>query len=144
MTTDLLLHSDLDWKQRRSERLNSGFIDPCPDPDEQLIISAVSMLDRRDHIMSRIMARCVRVGDCLIWQGPHSGSGRGGGYPRMSLDGQTVAVHRVVYTHHNGYIPSRKQIDHVCMNRLCLERDHLELVTHLQNQKRRAAAQKGN
>ena len=29
----------------------------------------------------------------------------------MSLDGQTVAVHLVVFTHYYGYIPGKKQID---------------------------------
>ena len=79
---------------------------------------------------------------CLEWTGSHSGEGRGGGYPRMCLDGQTVAVHRVTYTLAHGYIPSKKQIDHLCRNRLCVAPAHLEMVTHLQNQKRRVKAAK--
>ena len=75
---------------------------------------------------------------CHIWTGPDSGTGRGGGYPRMSLNGQTVAVHLVVYTHYFGYIPGKKQIDHRCNNRLCCNPEHLEMVSHLTNQKRRA------
>lgn len=75
---------------------------------------------------------------CQIWQGPTSGTGRGGGYPRMSLNGRTVAVHLVVYTHYCGYIPGNKQVDHLCNNRLCCNWQHLELVSHLKNQKRRA------
>lgn len=55
----------------------------------------------------------------------------------MSLDGQTVAVHRVVYTNFFGYIPGKKQIDHKCKNRKCCNPDHLEMVTHKENQKRR-------
>jgi hypothetical protein len=82
------------------------------------------------------------VTPCHIWQGPTSGEGRGGGYPRMSLDGQTVAVHIVVYTHHFGYIPGKKQIDHLCNVRLCCNPFHLELVTHLKNQRRRATRAK--
>lgn len=77
---------------------------------------------------------------CWIWHGPDSGNGRGGGYPRMKLDGQTVAVHRVVYTHFHGYIPGRKQIDHTCRNRRCVSPLHLEMVTHRQNMKRRDRA----
>lgn len=79
---------------------------------------------------------------CWCWQGSCSGNGRGGGYPRMNLNGQTVAVHRVVYTHFNGFIPGKKQIDHKCRNRMCVNPDHLEMVTHKQNQKRRDAAKK--
>lgn len=74
---------------------------------------------------------------CHIWQGSHSGNGRGGGYPRMCLNGQTMAVHRVMYTNEYGIIPGKKQIDHKCRNRMCVNPDHLEMVTHKQNQKRR-------
>jgi len=80
---------------------------------------------------------------CLLWLGSHSGNGRGGGYPRMSLDGQTVAVHIVSYVNTNGYVPGKKQIDHLCNNRMCVNPDHLEMVTHKTNQRRRDARQKG-
>ncbi|MFV0357781.1 MAG: HNH endonuclease signature motif containing protein [Bacteroides thetaiotaomicron] len=81
---------------------------------------------------------------CHIWQGPDSGEGKGGGYGRMSLNGQTVAVHLVVYTHWFGYIPGKKQIDHLCNNRKCCNPYHLEMVTHKTNQKRRAARASAN
>lgn len=79
---------------------------------------------------------------CWIWTGPDSGEGKGGGYGRMSLNGQTVAVHLVMFTHFHGYIPSKRQVDHTCNNRRCCNPDHLELVTHLENQKRRVKRSK--
>lgn len=91
-------------------------------------------MSRREKILNKINTKTESVGECLIWKGPTSGNvGRGKGYPRMNLDGQTVAVHRVVYTHFNGYIPSKKQIDHTCNNRLCLSEGHLVLTTHKKN-----------
>ncbi|WP_425537645.1 HNH endonuclease [Phaeobacter gallaeciensis] len=39
----------------------------------------------------------------------------------MCLDGQTVVAHK-------------------CRNRMCVNHKHLEMVTHLQNQRRRAQA----
>lgn len=103
---------------------------------------------RRNNIMDRIKDRLTiedrghtvnhKPSPCHIWNGPDSGTGRGGGYGRMSLDGQTVAVHLVVYTNYFGYIPSKKQVDHLCNQRACCNPEHLELVTNLQNQKRRA------
>jgi hypothetical protein len=33
------------------------------------------------------------------------------------------------------------QVDHLCNNRLCCNPEHLELVTHQENQKRRATRQ---
>ena len=105
------------------------------------------MSDRRTMIREKIMAR-VEVVDmgfetpCHIWTGPTSGDGRGGGYPRMNLDGQTVAVHKVNWTNENGFIPGKKQLDHKCRIRLCIREDHLELVTHRQNCRRRDEAAK--
>lgn len=55
----------------------------------------------------------------------------------MSLNGQTVAVHLVAYTHFYGYIPGNRQVDHLCNQRLCWRKEHLELVSHITNQKRR-------
>lgn len=101
---------------------------------------------RREAVIGKIMSR-VSVDpetECWVWTGPTSGAGRGGGYGRMSLDGQTVAVHIVSFTHFYGYVPGKKQIDHKCRNRLCCNPTHLEMVTHKQNQKRRAAAARSN
>ena len=102
------------------------------------------MSDRRAAIWDRILSRVVEdENGCLIWTGPTSGeTGRGRGYPRMSLDGATVAVHIASYVIHYGPIPPRKQIDHRCRKRLCVRPDHLEMVTHLENQRRRATAQR--
>ncbi len=100
--------------------------------------------DRRVSILAKVLSR-VRVDpqtECWGWTGPTSGDGRGGGYARMSLDGQTVAVHRVMATLFMGYIPGKKQVDHTCRNRLCVNPEHLEIVTHKRNQKRRAEAAK--
>jgi hypothetical protein len=75
---------------------------------------------------------------CWNWTGPHSGyHGRGKLYPRMSLDGATVAVHRAMFILFNGPIPPKKQVDHKCRNRGCVNPEHLEMVTHKENQRRR-------
>lgn len=103
-------------------------------------------INRKELVIDKLMSRvtiCPKTG-CWNWDGPDSGNGRGGGYGRMSLDGQTVATHIVSYTHFYGYIPTKKQVDHTCNNRLCCNPLHLELVTHLQNQKRRAKRKKEN
>lgn len=104
-------------------------------------------MNRRDRIREKIYAR-VKVEDrgykvngevspCHIWQGRDSGNGRGGGYPRMEIDGGTVAVHIAIFVNENGIIPPKKQIDHLCRQRMCCNEDHLEMVTHKQNQKRK-------
>lgn len=95
-------------------------------------------MGRREEIMERIRNKSTNdIKGCWVWQGTHSGTGRGGGYPRMSLDGATMAVHRVMWSCVNGPIPHKKQIDHTCENRMCVNPDHLEMVTNLQNQRRK-------
>ena len=107
-------------------------------------------MSRRHRIVDKILERVLEVPgplptDCQIWQGPTSGStGRGAGYPRMCLDGSTVAVHIARYVCEHGPVPPRKQIDHRCRNRLCVAVDHLEMVTHKENQRRRDKALKEN
>ncbi len=94
---------------------------------------------RRHTIHDRIVAniKVNRQTGCWEWQGGDSGKGSGGGYARMSLNGRTVAVHLVMYTHYYGYIPGKKQIDHLCVNRCCVNPDHLELVSPKENARRR-------
>ena len=97
---------------------------------------------RRTNIRTKVYSN-VKIEDrgyltpCHVWQGSDSGNGRGGGYPRMCLDGQTVAVHKVMYVNQFGFVPGKKQIDHLCNVRMCVNPDHLEMVTHKRNQKRR-------
>lgn len=117
--------------------------------DLMQVLSSSNMIksppvSRRDRILKKVLDNCVETENgCLIWQGGHSGNGRGGGYGRICIDGATVATHRLVYVHFNGIIPPKKQVDHTCGNRLCCNPNHLELVTHKENQKRRSLRMKG-
>lgn len=103
----------------------------------------------RGAILRKIMARVELAeppagvtGCCHLWTGPHSGNGRGGDYPRVNIEGGTMAVHIAVWVIKHGPIPPRKQLDHLCRRRRCVNDEHLELVTHLENQRRRAKAQR--
>nr|WP_316227708.1 HNH endonuclease signature motif containing protein [Bradyrhizobium sp. SZCCHNR3015] len=107
------------------------------------------MSPRRDRIRDKVMSRVEVVQGtvldtpCHIWTGPTSGSnGREKDYPRMCLDGGTMAVHIVMYVLEHGPIPPRKQLDHRCRTRRCVNPDHLEMVTHKQNQRRRDEARR--
>lgn len=109
------------------------------------LLSFTALTGRRAAIARKVMSRveivppppCGLDTPCWLWTGPDSGAGRGGGYPRMSLDGATVAVHIVMWVIENGPVPPRKQIDHRCATRRCVNPDHLQMVTHLRNQRLR-------
>lgn len=109
-----------------------------------------AMGSRQIALLHRIYKRCEIEpnGDlgspCWLWQGLTSGkpnrgrkAGRGHSYPRMNMLGCTVAVHRITWQCVFGPIPPRRQLDHLCRNRLCVSPLHCEDVTHRTNQKRK-------
>lgn len=109
------------------------------------------MTDRKNRILQRIMAKVListtsfyHGTPCWIWTGQTSGKPdpenhdtRGHSYPRMTINGFTCAVHRVMYTHFFGFIPAKMTVDHECKQRLCVNPHHLSLVTHGENIRRR-------
>ena len=109
------------------------------------IPAAFHLEGRRLEFFERA-CRLIHVNEvtgCWEWLGSTSGSsGRGKDYARASWMGQTVAMHRAMWVTFHGYLPGKKQLDHVCRNRKCINPfpDHTEPVTHWQNCQRRDAA----
>lgn len=61
-------------------------------------------------------------------------------YPAYAEDGTpegSASAHRYSYKVHKGEIPAGLEIDHTCQNKLCVNPDHLEAVTHQENCRRR-------
>lgn len=54
----------------------------------------------------------------------------------MSIDHRTVAVHRSLWILVHGPITRTQELDHKCENRMCVNPDHLELVSRSVNQQR--------
>jgi hypothetical protein len=99
--------------------------------------------NRREKLLAKLWSKTVMIDGpldtpCRIWTGQDSGKGRGGNYGRLTVDGGTMATNIVSFVIENGPIPPKKQIDHRCNNRRCWTPDHLQMVTHLKNQRLRA------
>lgn len=58
------------------------------------------------------------------------------GYGRISINRKLTVVHRVSYEAHRGPVPEGLCLDHLCRNRACINPDHLEPVTGIENTRR--------
>lgn len=84
-----------------------------------------------------LLARVEWRADCAVWTGWTNDDG----YGYVRAEGRDQPVHRVMYQLARGTLPVGMEIDHVCQNRACINVDHLEAVTHAENQRRIALRQ---
>lgn len=96
----------------------------------------------RQETIDRFWSKVEPAGDgCWNWTGAISvgGSGRGGGYGRLTIDNRGRLAHRVAYELTFGAIPAGLVLDHLCRNRRCVRPDHLEVVSRRENSLRGSA-----
>lgn len=87
----------------------------------------------------RLIAASKWEGDCLVFQG--SGPREYGTFQPGTRQSEPKAyVHRWIYANTVGPIPDGHDIDHVaergCHSKKCINPEHLEAVTHRENQRR--------
>jgi len=95
----------------------------------------------RTRVKSLPKEVCGLRGDCVPWVGATNSSG----YGARTINGEPWLAHRAAYVEAYGEIPAAAQIHHVCENRLCVNRDHLEALSPLDHNRshlpRRSGAQ---
>lgn len=78
------------------------------------------------------LTTCEPNTGCWLWTGAIRGKGYGG----LRVDGKYSYAHRVSYELFRGPILAGLVIDHLCRMRSCVNPDHLEAVTTLENLRR--------
>lgn len=74
---------------------------------------------------------------CWLWGGARSGGNNGNDYGATSDEnGRVIYAHRASYEFFREKIPANLQIDHKCKNKLCINPDHLEVVSARENNMR--------
>lgn len=75
-------------------------------------------------------------GDCWEWTGYRNPLG----YGQFTVAKYTKRIaHRYIYELLLGPLETGKELDHLCRNRGCVNPDHLEPVTHVENMRRSAS-----
>lgn len=87
----------------------------------------------RPSTEERFWVKVDRTQDCWIWLGLRKKNSR---YGKFWANGKMMPTHRYSYEQSNGPIPVGLEIDHLCRRPECIRPDHLEAVTHRENNKR--------
>jgi len=88
----------------------------------------------KSDIVERFLSKVNYTDFCWNWNGGQDDKGYG--IFVVVTNGQQYA-HRVSYTIFKGEIKNGMQIHHICRNTICVNPDHLEMVTQKENWKNR-------
>jgi hypothetical protein len=103
-----------------------------------------STADRRSTLEQRFWAKVDTAGGptaCWPWTAALYSTG----YGAFGITSeQIVGAHRMSYQLTHGKIDPDKEIDHVCINRICVNPSHLRQVTRKQNMENRPGAQRNS
>ena len=80
----------------------------------------------------RFWSKVEKTDSCWLWRGTDGTHG----YGYFSVKGINLYAHRIAYLLEVGPIPEGYQIDHLCMNKGCVNPAHLEPVTGAENTRR--------
>lgn len=82
-----------------------------------------------EGVEARFWAKVDKTETCWTWRGSQDRHG----YGHARVVGENVLVHRFAYAISRGPIPEGMTVDHLCFNTICVNPDHLRLLTHSEN-----------
>lgn len=82
---------------------------------------------------NRLYNKIEKTETCWIWKGGRTKDKYG---YALNNDGILEGTHRIFFREFKGEIPKDKEIDHICRNKICVNPEHLEAVSHHENLKR--------
>lgn len=88
---------------------------------------------------SRFWEKVNKSGECWLWT-----AGKTSGYGVIRVDGKNFLAHRLSWEWANGSIPDGMCIDHICLERSCVNPKHLRVVTRALNNQNKAGARSDN
>lgn len=104
--------------------------------------NSVDKADYDDRALERLRAKFEvdPITDCWNWFGANCGLTSGSGlYGKIRYKNKSVQAHRLSYQLLVGSIPDGLHVDHLCLNTLCVNPKHMELVTIAENNRRAVA-----
>lgn len=88
-------------------------------------------------VLERFLSKIkIAENGCWEWLGAHNDKGYGHFDVGSRNSRKTMITHIYSYETFVGPIPEGKELDHTCRNRGCVNPDHLEPVTHIENCRR--------
>ncbi len=83
-------------------------------------------------LAERFWAKVKKTDTCWLWQGTKANDG----YGRIWAHGRQQLAHHVSLALAGRMIPAGLEVDHLCRTPACIRPDHLEFVTHQENNRR--------
>jgi hypothetical protein len=84
-------------------------------------------------LQDRLNARINKTDTCWLWTGKVDKTGYGSFGMRVDQACRTRSAHKIVYETLVGPVPESMQLDHLCKIPLCVNPEHLEIVSPKEN-----------